>query len=173
MSPSLASLFSTARPQTCWCFEFVKQTEKLMTFIKFYRALRDVRYKALCNYIITIYMYILIQWEIWCDASIWLLMVVHSSEVSQDFPRWTDCPLHWAKAGPLSYLFIVIISLSDWPSSLVSATTSNSQSEMVSVDLIFVICATPSSSVLTSRNIKVSLKVLFCPGAPREGERNV
>ena len=54
-----------------------------------------LRYKALCNSIITIYIYILIQWEIWCDASIWLLMVVHSSEVSPDFPRWTDCPLHW------------------------------------------------------------------------------
>ena len=114
------------------------------------------------------------EWEIWCYASIWVLMVVRSSEVAcpQIFPD--GLTVHCTdKAGHCLIFFIVIISLSPWPSCLVApGSSSNSESEMLSVDLICVISAAPSSPVLTSRNIKVSLKVLFCPGAQREG-RNV
>ena len=73
-------------------------------------------------------------------------MVVRSSEVAcpQIFPD--GLTVHCTdKAGHCLIFFIVIISLSDWPSSLVSGSTSHSESEMLSVDLICVISATPSS----------------------------
>ena len=70
------------------------------------------------NYINT-----LIQWEIRCDASIWVLMVVCS--LRWHVPRFSQ--MDWLSIALIELahcliFFIVIISLSDWPSSLVSAS---------------------------------------------------
>ena len=106
-------------------------------------------------------------------------MVVRSSGVAcpQIFPD--GLTVYWSdKAGHCLIFFIVIISLSDWPSSLVSgsSSTSNSESEMLSVDLISVISATPSSPDLQFSlhgTSKFHWKFCFAQGLGEKGERTV